>query len=296
MDCRTSPLMALVLVLGLGSGGCMTTQTTQTPQPLSGTQNSKEALRGDLAKGDVVRGGLPDPPPGTVVKKAKEGPKRQAPPSIAVALAVIKEREAERARDNPEQQMKLRDAARLFYQEALRVDPDYQEAIAGLARVYTRLGEFNRAIDLYTKALAKHPGDAKLWFGVGMCHNCNKDFQQGARCLAKALELDPENRQYMQNLGFTLGRAGEWDESLVYLTRALGPAGAHLNLAKMLMHLRQPEQCQQHLRLALQADPSLEEARQMLVRLDPPARSAPLQSESLQAAPLSGATLGFITE
>src|ERR1700693_36833 len=96
MDCRLFTLVALSLTLG---GGCVTTTQSTTEAPITAA----------------------DPPPRAIVQKALEGPKRPPLPGTVVALAIIKEREAETSKDAA-QQMKLYDEARQYFQEALKID------------------------------------------------------------------------------------------------------------------------------------------------------------------------------
>src|SRR5207244_1685647 len=89
-------------------------------------------------------------------------------------------------------------------------------------------------------------------------------------CFQKALDLDPENREYMKKLGFTLARLGQTEQSLALLTRAMGAPLAHYNLARMMEHLGHCEESRHHLELALQLNPNLAQARDMLDGFDRP--------------------------
>jgi tetratricopeptide (TPR) repeat protein len=243
MDCRMSLLAALVLALG---SGCVSTQ-----------QSAPTAINPSEATARVV------------VQKPKEGPKRPPLPGTVVSLALIKEREGDKAKDAAEQ-MKLYDEARQYYQEALRIDSTYRDAIQGLARVYSRMNDYEHAFDTYRKALDKTPKDHGMWFDMGMCYNRKKDLAQAIGCFQKALELDLENRQYRITLGFTLARAGQTEQGLALLTRALGSAMAHYNMARLMHHMGNADQCRHHLHLALQTNPGLEQARDMLAALEGP--------------------------
>jgi tetratricopeptide (TPR) repeat protein len=253
MDCRISSAF-LMASLTLGSG-CVATQTTQGP---THTQ---------------------DPPPQGVALKESKTPKRPPLPGTVVALAVIKEREAEKTQDAA-QRIKMYDEARLYFQEALQIDPKYRDAVQGLARVYTRMDDFDHALAIYQKALDKNPKDHGLWFDMGMCWSRKRELARAIPCFQKALELDPENRQYMTTLGLTLARLGQTDQGLALLTRSMGAALAHYNVARMMEHLGQSEPCRQQLELALQLNPNLEQARGMLEALQAP-RAAQMVRPSL---------------
>src|SRR5437868_688254 len=107
MDCRISFLVGMSLTI---ASGCVTTQPSGPAQ-----------------------GNVPDSQ--AIIQKASDGPKRPPMPGTVVSLAIIKEREAEKTVDAG-QQIKLYDDARQYYQEALKIDAKYRDAIQGLARVY----------------------------------------------------------------------------------------------------------------------------------------------------------------
>jgi Tfp pilus assembly protein PilF len=252
MDGRMSRVMLLGLLLA--SSGCVTTQEKTVTFAIDGERPSLAAT-------------------------PKEEPRKPVPPRVVLAIAETKEREADAVKDNPEGQARLRDAARRSYQEVLKTEPDHIEACRGLARVYAGMGDYERAQETYQKALAKHPRDMNLWYEMGMMHGRRKDWPAGATCFRKALEIDPENQRCLKALGFTLARSGQFDQSVTYLTRAMGSsAAAHCNVALMLLHLGEQEQgdarsqreelAREHLRVALQENPSYDRAREVLASLD----------------------------
>jgi tetratricopeptide (TPR) repeat protein len=236
MDCRISALVASGLMIF--GAGCVTTQSPPS-SPSS------------------------DPPPNASVQKAADGPKRPPLPVTVVSLGLLKEREADKCQD-ASTKMKLYDEARQYYQQALKLDAKCRDATQGLARVYSRMDDYAHALDVYQKALDKDSKDHGLWFDLGMCYSRKKQFAQAVPCFRKALDLAPENRQYMKTLGFTLAYAGQTDQGLAMLTSAMGAGLAHYNLARVLEHQGNLEQSRQHLQLALQFNPTLEQAREML--------------------------------
>ncbi len=254
MDGRTSAL--LLLGLSVACCGCVTTQ-----DPKAASQPEAQAAAAAAAP-------------------HKDEPKRPAPAGVLLAFAVLKEDEADQAKDRPDVQARIRDEARQAYQEVLRHDADNIDAVRGLGRVYVRLGEYDRALETYRRALAKRPRDVNLWYDLGMLHDRRKSWAEGATCFTKALAIDPEHRPSLKALGFTLVRTGQYDQGLAHLTRAMGSSAAHYNLAMMLLHLGEQDAPRQadfgqaarhHLRLALQDDPNYAQARDMLARLEAPA-------------------------
>lgn len=210
------------------------------------------------------------PPPGAVIKKPEEGPKRKPKPETVVALAVLREQAGDKDKNTPEERNRYYDEARQIYQEALEIDAKHVEAVRGLARIYSKLGDHEKANVVLAKALEELPKELSLWHDLGMTRNRAKDYEGAAACFREALKLDPDNRGTMQLLGFTLARAGRIDESLPYLTKSMGKAGAHYNAGRMLAHLGRKEECLAQLRLAVQASPDHQQAREMLARLQHP--------------------------
>ncbi len=251
MDGRIS-LWLLTLPLATLLTGCITTST----QKNAGTPTNPAVARLDEA---------PRP------TKKIDGPKRNPQPSTEIAFGKLKEAEAdsEAAKSQPEAQARLRDEARKAYQHALKLDPNNLEASRRLGQLYVKNNDYERAQEIYRKAMAKYPKDASLWYDLAMCHKCRQEFSESVRCLNKALELDPENREYQKKLGFTLAWMGQHEQGLTWLTRAQGSAEAHLNLARVLGLKDQVELARQHLRLARgQNGELLPQAQELLAALD----------------------------
>ena len=129
MDCRRS---LVALGMAWACCGCMGTQ------------------------GQQQRPVAPETPPANMVQRDSDAPKRAPKSSTMVAYAMMKEGEAGKADIAPNIQRTYRDDARKAYQEALQVDPACLAAFCGLGRVYRDLGDLDRALDVYRKALEKH--------------------------------------------------------------------------------------------------------------------------------------------
>jgi Flp pilus assembly protein TadD len=255
MDGRTSAWL-LSVPLTILCAGCVTTspqKTVTTGGPTTVTQLD-----------DVPRA------------KKEDGPKRKPMPTTEIAFGQMREGEADSpiAKQNPEAQARLRDEARQAYQQALKLDPNNLEAYRCLGRLYTKMSDYERALETYKKAMAKHPKDASLWYDLGMCHSRRKDkadntrFAEAVRCFNKAHELDPENREYLKKLGYTLAWTGQVDKGLGYLTQAYGAALAHFKIACLFDQKNERIQAIHHLRLALRENSQLQEARDLLAALE----------------------------
>ncbi len=244
MDCR-KPLVAVFGLLsglaGCGPSGVLPlTQQNQTTPPVVASRPRQEN------------------------GEAKVTPK----PATCVAAGHSFEAEAEDPRCEPSNRERLRDQARRAYQQALEIDPGNLTASRKLAHLYMTMGDHERAAATLQRGLQKSPNEPSLHSDLGMCQARQKDWNHAVASLNRAVELDPENRQYLNTLGHCLARAGRVDESLVCFRRTVSEAQAQYNVARMLHHTKQTEQARQHLQLALQADPELEPAKEMLAQLD----------------------------
>jgi tetratricopeptide (TPR) repeat protein len=183
-----------------------------------------------------------------------------------VAVADLRVEGSEKQSGTVQQQM--RDEARQNYQRALDINPKCTKAYLGLGRLYVKMQDFDRALDVYQKALKKLPKEGALWCDQGFCLCCKKDWTAALESMKKAHTLAPDNREYGTHYGLALARAGKLDESITLLTKFQGKAEAHYTVARMLEHLNRPELSKQLLQAALQLNPDLAPAKDMLVRLD----------------------------
>jgi Tfp pilus assembly protein PilF len=225
----------------------------------------------------------PQTPPAVELTKEKELPPLKPHASTCVALGDVHAQEANDASCPPLRQEALRDRARRAYQQALEIDPTNKEALLALARLYVANKDHDRAIATFAKATQAHPNSPEPWYALGIYQCQCKEWDPAVENLRKALACDPENRQYANALGYCLARSGHFEESLACFEHVVGPGRAHYNLARMLLHLQKDDLGRQHLMLALQADPQLSEAQQLLDQLDgkaPP--SYPINDPAVQ--------------
>ncbi len=193
--------------------------------------------------------------------------KRMPSARLLAAMAKAKEGEIQPGKVSPEAQMKIRDEVRQIYQQALQVDPNHLESLRGLANNYTNLEHYDKALVNFRKALAKHPNDATLWLEYGQCLNRQKDFAGALQAFEKGLEIDVENRQLTQHMGFTLARAGQPEKAIGFLTRSMGAPAAYYNVGRMLVHTKQGDLAKVYLRRSLEENPEFEPAKNLLASL-----------------------------
>lgn len=168
----------------------------------------------------------------------------------------------------PPNRDELIDMARARYQRALKQEPKNKGALLGIARMYAKMGDKDRAAEAFAKYLKIYPKDAEAWHEVAMKRAQLKDWPGAMAACETALKLDPENRAYRKTMGFCLARAGKYDEAFASLSKIMPEAQARHNLAGILDHMGQAEACRQQLQLALQADPGYSAAKEFLNELN----------------------------
>jgi tetratricopeptide (TPR) repeat protein len=233
------------------------------------------------------------PAPGSLFSRSK--PPAPAPEAPAVAAAPTKLKPAtyvsigslkEGIADDANRPLPEREAARYqarqSYQKAIEIDAKYVPAYVALAKSYMLTGERDRAQATFKKAQALAPKDAGIWFEEGAGLARLKEWGAAVDCLAKAAQMDPDSKQYQRYLGFTLARAGRYDDGLAALAKCMPEAEARYNLARMLWHNQQAEAAEQQVRLAVHADPTFAPAQELLAEWkqgggDPGVRAASYQ-------------------
>jgi len=208
-----------------------------------------------------------DDPPPEKITAVKKGEDAKAKPETYVALGDVKAQAALDPNKTPAERETLYDQARQEYQKALASDAKNLAALRGMVRLYVQMGDRERSQLAFQRLLKETPKDATVWHDQGIYLARQKEWPAAVESLKTACQLDPDNRIYCKTLGFTLARAGQPEEGLSWLYKAMPEPQARLNLAKMLYHTHQDQACEQQLEMVLRANPQSAEARQMLEQL-----------------------------
>jgi len=137
-------------------------------------------------------------------------------------------------------QMQQLDNARKYYEQAVRLKPDYAEAINNLGTVYYAQRSFAKAIRYYRKALKYAPNSASIYSNLGTAYFARKKYKEAMETYQTALKLDPnvfenhssygvlleernveERAKFHFNMAKLYAQAGRNDLALQYLRKAL---------------------------------------------------------------------------
>lgn len=128
--------------------------------------------------------------------------------------------------------------AKRDYEQALRLNPKYAEALNNLGSICYEEKNYGRAEKLYKKALKITPDAAVTYSNLGTAYFAHKKYQQGTQAYQKALSLDPgiferdslgkiehqgppgQRATLSYYLAKTYAQAGMTDKALLYLRKA----------------------------------------------------------------------------
>lgn len=99
------------------------------------------------------------------------------------------------------------------FNEALKAEPDNEDALYNLAMLYSDLGDTKRAIEKLKAAADKSPNERML-ASLASFYEQLRDYKSAAQSLRRALELAPDNPRLMRGLAEDLLRSDQLDEAL----------------------------------------------------------------------------------
>ncbi|MCP2620741.1 tetratricopeptide repeat protein, partial [Candidatus Aminicenantes bacterium AC-334-E05] len=119
--------------------------------------------------------------------------------------------------------------------KALRVDPNYYEAIWGLALTYKTIKKYEEAIGGFKQLIEFDPKDKKPYMHLGDIFYEKGEIDKAIEYLKKGLELDPESPIFHNKLGACYIKKQMYDKAEKAIRTALrlqSPLlNAHFNLA-----------------------------------------------------------------
>ena len=108
-----------------------------------------------------------------------------------------------------------------LYQRALKIDRDYVLARYDLAVAYRGLGEVDKAIAEYEKILKINPDFPEALSNLGGQYFRKGDVKQAVVHFQRAIEVYPNFIQALSNLGAALNKLGHSKQALPHLKKAL---------------------------------------------------------------------------
>ena len=134
------------------------------------------------------------------------------------------------------QMLQMTDASK-HYQQAIKLNPKYAEAINNLGTIYYAKRRYRRAIGQYNKALKLAPNSASIYSNLGTAQFARKKYEEASVSYQKALALDPEVFEHRSAYGTLLQErtVSEKARFHYYLAKTYASAG---NTTRALQYIR----------------------------------------------------------
>jgi tetratricopeptide (TPR) repeat protein len=112
------------------------------------------------------------------------------------------------------------DKAQKCYEQAIKLNKDYHEAVNNLGTVYYARKSYRRAISQYKKALKLSPNQASVHSNLGTAYFARKQVDLALESFRKALELDPDVFEHHSSYGVMLQERSVADRAKFHYSMA----------------------------------------------------------------------------
>ncbi len=149
------------------------------------------------------------------------------------------------------------------YTKALEKEPDNLAALQAVARLHGRQEQHTQAVDMWQKVV-KVSATADNYSELASAQQKAGRLGDAQASIQKSISMEPTVARYRNNLAGILVAGGRSDEAVKELQQVFPPAVANYNVAYLHYMNKNTAAAQQHLQAALQADPNLQPARDLM--------------------------------
>jgi type IV pilus assembly protein PilF len=147
------------------------------------------------------------------------------------------------------------------FKKALRLRPDFPEALNNMGTVYLKLRQWDPAIDCFQQAggnlLYKTPHYA--YNNLGLAYFGKGEYWKAIASYQKSLKLAPAYSPAHTNLGLALERIKRWEAAMAAYEKAIEVdpdyAPAHFNLGRLHLKFNRSAEAAEELRQTIRIDP-----------------------------------------
>lgn len=165
-------------------------------------------------------------------------------------------------------QIAIYDGPLELWHDTLEKNPDSWMAHNNLGTTYQSLGELDRALDHYRRAVEIKPGYGQLHFNLGAGLQMAGKVEEAVSWLETSADLDPKHAGAYNNLGLAYQMLGRPDRSATCFRRAIElepeAAGTYYNFGAVLRNQGKLDQARFRLEQAVALDPHLAPAQYAL--------------------------------
>lgn len=133
-----------------------------------------------------------------------------------------------------------------FYKTTLQYVKNSPRIYTNLATIYSRNGDYNKAIPLYKKAIELDPKFVIAYSNLGIAYYNIGETDNAINTLLKAIEISPSSPDAYNNLGDIYNKMGRYDDAIAMFRRSfeLNPGAMDIchNLARALIRAGRPSE------------------------------------------------------
>ena len=154
------------------------------------------------------------------------------------------------------------------YREALKLNPNYKDAMFRLGGVYTQTRRYDDAIATWQRYLKLTNQSPQAYSNLALCYETAGRIEEAEQTYKAGIDRDPSAPACRINYGLMLAKQGRTDEAIAQLSSVLRPAEVHYNLGAVCEQKGKREEAKAYYRKALELDPKLRDARSRLAALN----------------------------
>ncbi|MCK4757572.1 MAG: tetratricopeptide repeat protein, partial [Thermoplasmata archaeon] len=117
-----------------------------------------------------------------------------------------------------------------YYDNALKMKPNYDIAWIMKGNVLSAMERFEEAAGCFKKALEVNPDSEESWYNLGAIYYNLQKFDEEIQCYDRALDINPNFTKAWNNKGATLHEQGKFEEAVLCYDRVLYLEPKHVNV------------------------------------------------------------------
>lgn len=153
------------------------------------------------------------------------------------------------------------------YREVVKAKPKNVAAILGLARMDILAGRMVEAEEGLHRAQRLAADSADVAATFGQFYAARQDYEKSIESYTKAVQAEPGNSDYRHQLALAMVRGGRIEAAIPHFASTVGDAAGHYNIALILKEQGDLVGAERHLKIALNKQPKMQEARHWLAEV-----------------------------
>lgn len=157
--------------------------------------------------------------------------------------------------------------AEQHYREVVKAKPKNVAAILGLVRMDILAGRMAEAEEGLHRAQRLAADSADVAASFGQFYAVKEDYEKSIESYTKAVQAEPGNSEYRYQLALSMVRGGRIEAAIPHFASTVGDAAGHYNIALILKDQGDLAGAERHLKIALNKQPKMQEARHWLAEV-----------------------------